>query len=149
MRDIRRPDATEHIVERLITQKFSDTGVPVFPTIMELLIFAAGIGMTVGRRVEVPASGKGIPIRIFENNQKDGFVYLVALADAKKPNALAPENDDEIARAFEEFAAAGLEEIGVWLSDNPTDISAVGTLTSKIQTHLAATTPPIADPSPL
>ena len=38
---------------------------------MDLLIFAASVGLAANRRTPVPATGKGIPVRIFENNQKD------------------------------------------------------------------------------
>ena len=136
MRDIRRPDSLEPFVERLTTPKLTDTGVPVFPTIMDLLIFCAGVGFSVQRKSTVPASGKAVPVRIFENNQKDGYIFLIALAEKKDPSILAVEHEDEAARIFEEYAAGGLEEVGSWLSANPSDISGVQALIAKIQAKM-------------
>jgi dnd system-associated protein 4 len=149
MRDVRRPESLEPVVERLTDPKFTDTGEAIFTTIMDLLVFASGIGLHLKRRTPVPSSGKGIPIRIFENNQNDGYIYLVALADKREPTILATENDDEIVKIFEEYAAAGLEEIALWLRENPTDISGIQTLIAKLQTQIPKATPPVSNPSPV
>lgn len=149
MRDIRRPDSAEPLVERLTTTRVADTGAPVFATIMDLLIFSAGVGMTIRRRVPVPSSGKAVPFRIFENNQKDGFIFMVALAERKDPAALEHEHEDEAARIFEEYAAGGLEEIASWINDNPLDVSGVQSLMAKIQAQIPATAPVNSNPSPL
>jgi dnd system-associated protein 4 len=149
MRDVRRPDAFEPLVDRLTSAKLTDNGQPVFQTIMDLLIFAASVGLMSRRRVLVPASGKAIPIRIFQNNEKDGYIYLVALAEKKDGSMLSPESDDEIVKTFEEYAAGGLEEIGSWLMENPTDISGVRTLVEKIQAQIPKTPSELASPSPI
>ena len=148
MRDIRRPDSTEAIVERLTDAKLTDVGDPVFKTIMELLIFAAGVGFAVGRRTAVPLSGKAVPFRIFQNNQKDGYIFLLALAELKTAECLASD-DDKVAEIFEEYAATGLEEIGDWLNDNPTDISGVQTLIARIQSRIETQPVVVNDPDPL
>jgi dnd system-associated protein 4 len=149
MRDIRRPDSLEPLVERLTGAKLTDSGAPVFSTIMDLLIFAAGVGFHARRKTPVPSAARGIPYRIFENNQKEGHLYLLALAEAKDSASLVSDNDDEIARIFEEYAAGGLEIISSWLNESPSDMSGVQTLLSKIQTELGASFAPAPDPSPI
>ncbi|MBX3652366.1 MAG: DNA phosphorothioation-associated protein 4 [Burkholderiales bacterium] len=149
MRDIRRPDKTEHVVERLTSPQFSEINVSVFPTIMDLLIFAAGIGLSIDRRTPVPASGKAIPMRIFENNNKDGFIYLLNISLTKDPKCLGSDNDDELVKNFEEYAAGGLEEIENWLNENATDISGVQTIISKIQALLPSDNIELNNPNPI
>jgi dnd system-associated protein 4 len=149
VRDIRRPESAEPLVERLTNPRISETGAPVFPTIMDLLIFAAGVGLTVKRRIAVPSTGKAVPYRIFENNQKDGYIFLVALAEKENAAILAVENDDEIIKIFEEYAAGGLEQTATWLNENPTDISGVQSLIAKIQAQIPVTAPPVQNPNPL
>lgn len=136
MRDIRRPDNLEAVVDRLTSQKYTETETPVFQTIMDLLIFAAGVGVQQKRRTAVPSTGRGIPVRIFEGNQKDGYLYLVALATKQDPSALEAVNDDETAKIFEEYAAGGLEQIAEWLSKDGGDFSGVGTLLAQMQSFI-------------
>lgn len=149
MRDVRRPDALEPVVERLTNARMTDTGSPVFETIMDLLIFAAGVGFEKKRRTPVAGSGKAVPVRIFENNNKEGYIFMVALAEKKDPLVLATEHEDETVRIFEEYAAGGLEEIAAWLAENPTDISGVQALVSKTQAHLPAGATEGKNPSPI
>lgn len=136
MRDIRRPETLEPLVERLTNPQLPETGVPVFGTIMDLLIFAAGVGFAIKRRASVPSSGKAVPYRIFENNQKEGYIFLIALAHFQDSGAIACDKDDATAQIFEEYAAGGLEEIAAWLNEYPSDISGVQPLLSKIQDSL-------------
>lgn len=149
MRDVRRPDALEPVVERLTSARMTESGSPVFETIMDLLIFAAGIGLMKKRRSPVPSSGKAVPARIFENNNKDGYIFMIALAEKKDPTALAMDHDDETVRIFEEYAAGGLEEIAEWLSENPTDISGVQALVSKMQAQMPPEATEGKNPSPI
>lgn len=149
MRDIRRPDAAEPLVERLTKQQISGTETPIFPTIMELLIFCAGVGLVADKKRPVSSSGKAVPYRIFETNQKEGYIYLVALAATKDASLLSGDKDDEVAKIFEEYAAGGLEEVESWLASNPTDISGVEALISKLQSHMQVAAPPPFNPSPI
>lgn len=149
MRDIRRPDSLEPIVERLTSAKLTETQTPLFSTIMDLLIFSAGVGRAQGRRTPVASSGRGVPYRIFENNQTEGFIFLIALSETKDSALLVSDNDDEIARIFEEYAAGGLEIISTWLNECPSDISGVQTLLAKLQNVVGAAVHPKVDPSPI
>lgn len=149
MRDIRRPDAMEPVVERLTERDKSNTDQPIFETIMRLMVFCAGVGFTTGKSSDVPSSGKAVPYRIFENNQMDGYLFLLALAESKDPSILAGARDDEIAGIFERYAAGGLEEINSWLNANPTDTSGIQALITRIQSLVKISTPVPSNPSPL
>ena len=149
MRDIRRPDNLEPVVDRLTSPQYTETGTPVFQTIMDLLIFAAGVGVQQKRRTVVPSTGRGIPIRIFENNQKDGYLYLVALATMEDPTSLEMVSDDETAKIFEEYAAGGLEQIAEWLSKDGGDFSGVGTLLTQMQNFISPEPQATEYPSPI
>jgi dnd system-associated protein 4 len=150
MRDIRRPDDTEPLVELLTTARRGEDGEPVFQTIMDLLIFAAGVGFGINERSAVPSGAKVIPYAIFERNQKDGFIHLIAMAAAKSPTTLADKEMENAVQIFEEYASAGLKEMQRWLNANPTDTFGVSTLMTRIVNELGRNTP--ADeklPSPI
>jgi dnd system-associated protein 4 len=149
MRDIRRLDSSEPLVERLTSPKLPETGIAVFGTIMDLLIFSAGVGFANKRMTPVPSTGKAVPFRIFENNQKDGYIFLIALAHTQDSDAIASQNDDEAARIFEEYAAGGVEEIASWLNETPDDISGVQPLLTKIQDLIKTNVTKLPSPSPL
>jgi dnd system-associated protein 4 len=149
MRDIKRPDEFESVVERLTDSRNSEVGVAFFATIMDLLIFAAAIGLACKTRQTVAPGGKIVPFRIFENNQKDGFVYLLALAESQNADALAPANDENTATVFEEYAAGGLKLISSWLLDSPMDISGVQPILSKVQAALKPVSGAANNPDPL
>lgn len=149
MRNIRRPDNLEPVVERLTNPENTGTRTPVFRTIMDLLIFAAGVGLRHDRHLPVPSSGKEVPIRVFENNQKDGYLYLVALATKQDPAVLEEKNDDEIAKIFEEYAAGGLEQINDWLTKNANDFSGVDTILAEMQNYVPLDPQEVENPNPL
>lgn len=147
MRDIRRPDIAESIVKRLTTIQEGGPSEAVFPTIMDLLIFCAGVGLTHSRTQDVPPGGGVVPYRIFENNQKEGYIYLIALASKKDPQILSGDRDEEIADLFERYAAGGLELVTSWINTNPSDISGVQILIEKIQSQLGTAASAASTPS--
>ena len=132
MRDIRRPDKAEPLVELLTSARRGEDGQATFDTIMDLLIFAAGIGFSFEAREAVPSASKGIPYLIFERNQKDGYIYVLALAATDNPEVLTAEKADFAVEIFEEYAAGGLDLIQRWLNENPTDVTGVQTLMSHL-----------------
>lgn len=150
MRDVRRADSAEPLVELLTTPRRGEDGEATFATIMDLLIFAAGVGFKSKRREAVPSSGKGIPFAIFERNQKDGYIYIMALAETQTAGSLASEVVEGAIQTFEEYAAGGLEIIQAWLNENPTDVSGVQTLLSQLTRELEiSSVTTIERPSPV
>jgi dnd system-associated protein 4 len=122
MRAIRRSKRHEDIVRQLAEANHPNAGRPIFPTMRELLCFAAVLGFERGKKRELDATTMEIDGRTFENNeQSKDLIYLLALADAKDAEVLRDENDDKCITIFEQYAEAGLDELAAWLKERPED----------------------------
>ena len=119
-----------------LVKKVDQTGAAVFSSYMELTCFAAMIGyFHHGDNIkyeEHKETGPEIPTRIYENNQKDGLAYLLAL-HTEKSNAdiLRDENENKCWGVIEKYSSAGLSIINDWMIDNP------GTLLDGVETILS------------
>jgi dnd system-associated protein 4 len=143
MRDVRRLDSTENVVAALTQADQSPYGEAVFPTIMELLVFAAAVGFRLGLREDVPG-GREVPIRVFERARKDGLILMLGLIADGNVEFLSEKGD--VVDPFEEFAAAGLLEIRKWLSESPEE-SPADILLRKIQEQISSSDEPPPIPS--
>lgn len=111
MRRIQRASDKESLVQTLTTGEN-----PPFKEIWRLLVFAAAVGQSRGRREPLKAvdSGKAIPAAIFANSPAwPGFHYLLALVENDDSAVLGGGDDLENERLviFEEYANAGLSII--------------------------------------
>lgn len=111
MRRIQRSADKESLVQTLTTGEN-----PPFKEIWRLLIFAAAVGQSRGRRepLKTVDSGKAIPATIFSNSTAwPGFHYLMALVEKDDSEVLGGGDDREDARLviFEEYANGGLSII--------------------------------------
>ncbi|MEI8089012.1 MAG: DNA phosphorothioation-associated protein 4 [Opitutaceae bacterium] len=111
MRRIQRASDKESLVQTLTTGEN-----PPFKEIWRLLVFAAAVGKSRGRREPLKAvdSGKAIPAAIFSNSPAwPGFHYLLALVEKDDSAVLGGGDDFENERLviFEEYANAGLSII--------------------------------------
>ena len=111
MRRIQRSADKESLVQTLTTGEN-----PPFKEIWRLLIFAAAVGQSRGRRepLKTVDSGKAIPAAIFSNSTAwPGFHYLMALVEKDDSEILGGGDDREDARLaiFEEYANGGLSII--------------------------------------
>lgn len=111
MRRIQRASDKESLVQTLTTGEN-----PPFKEIWRLLIFAAAVGQSRGRRESLKAvdSGKAIPAAIFANSPAwPGFHYLLALVEKDDSAVLGggDELENERLVIFEEYANAGLSVI--------------------------------------
>lgn len=124
MREIRRPANLDFVVKRLAIERHSLTGVSIFPTIREVLCFAAMLGFQIGRRLRVPADNTAIGLdgRLFaEHPDTMDTVYLIALASARDMAVLKEDHEEQVLTTFEEYAAGGLAELDSWLRETPSD----------------------------
>jgi dnd system-associated protein 4 len=132
----------EDLVSRLCTEKNSITGKTIFPTGKDLMIFAAMVGYTAGSRVKLAGRGSKVTtqifLRVYESDDKDGFIYLLALLDSQDPLILKQERLAEAIAIFEEYCNAGLFEITNWLKDNQGDLEGADTLADQLYKRLAA-----------
>jgi dnd system-associated protein 4 len=108
--NINRSKQYEDIVQLLATQKLPGSDRSLFPTIRELLCFAALLGYSEKRRVPLDRS-KGVEdvsYQQFERGDAEDLIYLLALADTRDPEILKDGEEGRCAEIFEEYANGGL-----------------------------------------
>lgn len=85
------------------------------------IVFAASVGVKYKRKRDVGSDRKEITTTTFASQKLDMYIYLIALLGDESPNAnlLRPENEDQIIREFERYAAGGLEYLNTEFNDAP------------------------------
>lgn len=122
MRPIKRLEKYEDTVRLLATDVHPDAGNPIFPTMRELLCFAAVLGFENQKRISLKGKVKEIDGRIFENKSAAmDLIYLIALAEKKDTELLLDDNIDQCIVIFEEYAQGGLDILTQWLAEHPED----------------------------
>lgn len=127
---VKRDRANEPLVEKLCSDK--DGNKPIFTFIKDLMVFASMVGYSKQRRKPLGNDGVSIILETYASDQKDAFIYLLALMTEKNGSSLKDENLPASIKIFEEYCNAGLEEIQLWLDENPGDHSGIDTLANKI-----------------
>jgi len=127
---VKRDRRYEPLVEKLCSDK--DGNKAVFNYIKDLMVFASMIGYSKGRRKELGTDNISIILETYASDQKDTYIYLLALITEKNGAVLKDENLPASIRIFEEYCNAGLEEIVLWLDENPSDHEGVDTIIDKI-----------------
>lgn len=125
MRNVRRSARHEALVRQLAEDSHPQFKRSIFPTMRELLCFAAVVGFNEGKQTPLPDETKEIDWRTFENSQQAlDLIYLIALASGRDVNMLQPQSDREnqLVSIFEGFAATGLDVIERWRSEKPDDV---------------------------
>lgn len=109
--NINRSRNHEDMVQRLAMLKFPGADRTLFPTIRELLCFAALLGYSEGRRLPLdPSAGtEDVSYQQFERGDAEDLIYLVALAETKDPEILKDGEESRCAEIFEEYANGGLQ----------------------------------------
>lgn len=124
MRGIKRSKQFETLVRQLAETNHSEVGRPIFPTMRELMCFAAVLGFEKQRKKPLEQATMEIDGRTFENHQQSlDLLYLIALADAKDADILREENEDKALDVFEQYAEGGFEILSSWLAAKPEDES--------------------------
>ncbi len=129
---VQRDRKFNSLVERLST---ADSRA-IFRFHKDLMIFAAMIGYSEGKSSPVSSDSVGIILDTYSSDNKDAYIYLLALMAKKDANCLRDENLHESVKIFEGYCNAGLEIIQTWLDDNQADPSGVDTLLKKIYERL-------------
>lgn len=109
--NINRSRIHEEMVQRLAMQKLPGTERTLFPTIRELLCFAALLGYSEKRRLPLDKD-KGVEdvsYQQFERGDAEDLIYLIALAETKDPEILKDGEESRCAEIFEEYANGGLQ----------------------------------------
>jgi dnd system-associated protein 4 len=122
MRPVRRSKRHETLVRQLAEANHPHASRPIFPTMRELMCFAAVLGFEKDRKRPLDVTTSEIDGRTFENHQQSlDLIYLIALADTKNVDVLRENNEDQCLGIFEQYAEGGFEEIAAWLKERPED----------------------------
>jgi dnd system-associated protein 4 len=107
--NINRSRQYEDVVQLLAGQKLPGADRPLFPTIRELLCFAALLGYSEGRRIPLDRSQgvEDVSYQQFERGDAEDLIYLIALADSHDPEILKDGEEGRCAEIFEEYANGG------------------------------------------
>ncbi len=127
---VKRDRKHEPLVDKLCFDK--DGNKAIFLRIKYLMVFAAMVGYSKGKRQPLGSDGISIILETYGTDQKDAFIYLLALMTEKNGTCLKDDNLPASITIFEEYCNAGLEEIQLWLDENPGDHVGVDTLANKI-----------------
>lgn len=111
--NINRSRIHEDMVQRLAMQKLPGADRTLFPTIRELLCFAALLGYSENRRLplERDKGVEDISYQQFERGDAEDLIYLIALAETRDPEVLKEGEERRCAEIFEEYANGGLQII--------------------------------------
>lgn len=133
---VRRERIHEPLVTQLCSSKGGDN--PIFTYNKDLMLFAAMVGHSLGKRKELASDTISIILETYASDQKDAFIYLIALMEEKDATILKDENLLSAIKVFEEYCNAGLYEIKLWIDENPGDYEGTDTLASKIFERIIA-----------
>lgn len=111
--NINRSRTHEEMVQRLAMIKLPGADRTLFPTIRELLCFAALLGYSEERFIPLdPDAGvEDVSYQQFERGDAEDLIYLIALAHTKDPEILKDGEEGRCAEIFEQYANGGLHII--------------------------------------
>ena len=116
LRNVNRSEKYEISIVQKLTN--DPEGNNVFPTIRELLCFAAMLGYALGKKNKFPENYKknDVSWAQFLANESDDYIYLIAVADTKSTECLKSEPVIDLVDIFEEYINGGFEVILSWFS---------------------------------
>ncbi|TNC82781.1 MAG: DNA phosphorothioation-associated protein 4 [Oleiphilus sp.] len=126
---VKRDRAYEPLIDLLVNEK--NHGRSVFSYNKDLMVFAAMVGHSLSKRKPLSDDTVSIILETYATDQKDALIYLIALMEERDGIILKDENLPKAIRIFEEYCNAGLEEIKLWIDENPKDPTGVETLLEK------------------
>ena len=121
---INRSKEFEQTVQILSGEKaysFSESGKKMFPTIRELLTFAATVGFN--NRFRLPFSKsfgtEDIQGVVYEDTEALEYIWLIAVSETGGVEILQDGQERQCAQIYEEYANGGLKIISEKLEDVP------------------------------
>ncbi len=97
-------------------------GNPLYQFNTGAITFAASVGLKHKRKREVGSDRKEITTTTFFGHRLDRHIYLISMLGMELPdvNILRPEQEENVIRDFERYAAGGLEYLRTEFESNPT-----------------------------
>ena len=116
IRNVNRSEKYEIPIVQKLTN--SSDGNNVFPTIRELLCFAAMLGYSLGKKNKFPENYKknDVSWAQFIANGSDEYIYFLAVCDTKGTDCLKSDTNFDLVEIFEEYINGGFEIILDWFS---------------------------------
>lgn len=124
---VKRERTHEPLVDKLCSSNSS-----IFAFNKDLMVFASMVGHSLNKRKPLSGDTISIILETYASDEKDSFVYLLALMEQRDGTILKDENLPDAIKVFEEYCNAGLYEISLWLDENPGDPDGIDTLIHKI-----------------
>lgn len=146
MRSIKWLKAHDNLVRRLAETPHPINKKSIFPTMRELISFAAMLGFE--RENFQPLKGETYEIdwRIWQNNQLAmDLLFLIPLAHAQSAEILREEAEDELIDVFEGYVNGGLEILQGWMNEKPDDLSGDRAILAALQKYKFLDAPKTAD----
>ena len=128
----------ENLVELLCTKKNDFSGRSIFETNKDLMIFGAMLGYSKSKREKLEKDPVQIFMSVYQNDEKDGYIYLLGLLEKEDVKVLKDENLSSAIDLYQEYCNGGLSIIKSWLDDHPEDIDGIDTLHDKIFEQISA-----------
>lgn len=124
MRSIRWQKNHEALVRRLAETPHPANKKSIFPTMRELISFAAMLGFEMDNHPALKGDTLEIDWRIWQNNQLAmDLLFLIPLAHRQSAEILREEAEEELIQVFEEYANGGLEILQGWMNEKPDDLN--------------------------
>lgn len=116
-RRLRPPEEHEITIDALVKAR-------VFETKQSAMTFAAALGWYRNSKRQISKAGEGVRWQVFERNQDSAFIFALAIAAEKSINALDLDatNGNIVEDVFEQFAAAGLDNLADSLANVQGDV---------------------------
>lgn len=116
-RRVRPPKRMQGLNDQLV-----DNG--PFESKQKALMFAAALGVHLGKRESFSDSDVAIRWDIFERNGDDTFIHALAVSETEGLGILADGNSDsgDAITIFEEYANAGLKHLEAQVLNSPVDV---------------------------
>jgi dnd system-associated protein 4 len=119
--NINRSRVHEELVQRLAGAMVRESERRLFPTIRELLCFAALLGFSEKRRAPLDRS-KGVEDVSYQQFEREGdaedLLWVIAVAETGDSEILREGNEAQCAQIFEEYANGGFEIINDFMIKN-------------------------------
>jgi dnd system-associated protein 4 len=136
MRSIKWLKSYDGLVRRLAETPHPVNKKSIFPTMRELISFAAMLGFEKQNPQLLKGETNEIDWRIWQNNQLAmDLLFLIPLAHSQSADILREESEDELLDIFEQYANGGLEILQGWLNDKPDDLNGDRAILAALQKH--------------
>jgi len=137
MRNLRRTKQWTGLIDRLIEEKDPETGQSAFPSLRELMCFAASLGYEQARHE--PLGEERVDFvegRVFPRSDLAlDLLYLIALAAKRNVTIIDEEHEEQALTTFEEYANGGFSVIDNWLGAHAPDESPIRSLMTDLRRH--------------